>query len=144
MGGGGVVEPWASTDFLGKSWENSGRILSSPQNPGSHLPEILGFLHHQTASFAGAPIMPRDRCHVTQPRARINVSCSRAGHKGGKGGHGDHHEGLRRPAKGGYQASRVQGRDRAGQGGVMCGAWNTSLLSFLFRHLAFGAELVRY
>jgi hypothetical protein len=68
-----------------------GVLCSSPsQNSGSHLPEILGirgFLHHQTASFAGAPITPRERCHVTQPRARINVSCSRsrADHKGGTG-----------------------------------------------------------
>jgi hypothetical protein len=36
----------------------------------------------QSASFAGAPIKPRERRHVTQPRAGINVSCSRAGHKG--------------------------------------------------------------
>ena len=42
------------------------------------FPEIL-------ASFAGAPITARERCHVTQPRARINVSCSRAGHMGGGG-----------------------------------------------------------
>ena len=82
VGGGGVVEPWASSDFLGKSWESSGRIPSSPQNPGSHLPEILGILHHQTASFAGAT---RERCHVTQPRARINVSHSRVGQKGRQG-----------------------------------------------------------
>ena len=41
------------------------------------------------ASFAGAPVTPREGCHVTQPRARINVSCSRADHKGGTGGHGD-------------------------------------------------------
>jgi hypothetical protein len=44
--------------------------------------EIPGILHHQTASFAGAPEKRRDFCHVTQPRARVNVSCSRAGQKG--------------------------------------------------------------
>jgi hypothetical protein len=32
-----------------------------------------------------APITARERCHVTQPRARINVSCSRVGHKGAGG-----------------------------------------------------------
>ena len=42
---------------------------------------ILGFLHHETASFKGAPEKRRDQCHVTQPRARFNVSCSRADHK---------------------------------------------------------------
>ena len=46
--------------------------------------EKLGFLHHQTASFAGAPITDDERCHVTQPHAGINVSCSRAGHNGAK------------------------------------------------------------
>jgi hypothetical protein len=45
-----------------------------------HRQRILGILHHQTASFAGSPITTRERCHVTQPRARINVSCSRADH----------------------------------------------------------------
>ena len=34
VGGGGVVEPWASSDFVRKSWESSGRIPSSPQNSG--------------------------------------------------------------------------------------------------------------
>jgi hypothetical protein len=65
--------------------ENPGEFSSPSQNPGGHLPGILGKsgnLHHQTASFAGAPITPRERCHVTQPRAGINVCCSRAGHKG--------------------------------------------------------------
>ena len=97
-----VVEPWASSDFLGKSWENSGRIPSSTQNPGGHLPELPGKpgnLHHQTASFAGEPIMPRERCHVTQPRATINVRCSRAGHKGTKGEGRPRNGHERRPAK---------------------------------------------
>ena len=46
----------------------------------------------------------RDLCHVTQPRASINVSCSRAGQKGATGGPGDH------KTKGGYQARRGQQR----------------------------------
>ena len=78
--------------------ENPGEFSSPSQNSGSHLPGILGKsgnLHHQTASFAGAPITPRERCHVTQPRARINVRCSRAGHKGASGGRG----GLKRATK---------------------------------------------
>ena len=111
--GGGVLEPPTFS-------ENSGRISSSPQNPGGHLPEIQGIqgiLHHQTASFAGAPITIDKRCHVTQPRARINVSCSRAGHKGATGGSGDHKKGaakeLRRTAKSG---SRARVPDRAEQG----------------------------
>jgi hypothetical protein len=60
-------------------------------SPGRRLTfsEYSGISHHQTASITGAPITPRERCHVTQPRARINVSCSRAGHKGATGGRGD-------------------------------------------------------
>ena len=52
-----------------------------------HLPVILGILgilgilHHQTASIESGPEKRRDLSHVTQPRARINVSCSRADHK---------------------------------------------------------------
>ena len=41
-----------------------------------------------------APITDDERCHVTQPRARINVSCSRAGLKGATGGSGNHLEGA--------------------------------------------------
>ena len=66
-----------ASDFLGKSWG----ILELAANPGREFRENLGFLHHRAASFAGAPITPRERRHVTQPRARINVSCSRADHK---------------------------------------------------------------
>jgi hypothetical protein len=98
-GWGGVLEPWASSDFFGKSWENSGRFSSPSPNPGSHRQGIPGISHHQTASFAGAPITTRERCLVTRLRARINVSCSRAGHKGAKGGGGTTKQRLRRTAK---------------------------------------------
>ena len=97
----------ASSDFVGQSWENSGKFSSSPQILGvicREFRENLGFLHHRAASFAGAPITPREQRHVTQPRARINVSCSRAGQKGAKGG------GAGEPREGGE-------KDRAGQGG---------------------------
>ena len=60
MGGGGALELWASSDFVGKSWESSGRIPSSPQNSGSHLQGILGKSGILTASFEGAPIMTRE------------------------------------------------------------------------------------
>ena len=73
VGGGGVREPPTFS-------ENPGEFSSPSQNPGSHRHGILGFLHHETASFAGAPITDDKMCHVTQPRARINVSCSRADH----------------------------------------------------------------
>ena len=75
--------------------------------------ENLGFLHHQTASFVGAPIT-RERRHVTQPRARINVSCSRADHTGSAGPPRRVWEGQQ---KGGSQTRFPdEGRDRAGQG----------------------------
>jgi hypothetical protein len=48
-----VVEPWASSDFLGKSWESSGRIPSSPQNPGRNFASSDGIV-------AGAPITTRE------------------------------------------------------------------------------------
>ena len=44
VGEGGVLEPWASSDFLGKSWENPGKIPSPSQNPGNHRQKILGIL----------------------------------------------------------------------------------------------------
>ena len=61
--------------------ENPGEFSSPSQNPGSHLQGIPGKSGNFAASFAGAPITPRERCYVTQPRARINVSCSRADHE---------------------------------------------------------------
>jgi hypothetical protein len=82
VGEGGVLEPWASwSDFLGKSWENFGKISSPSQNPGSHRQGIDFCIIRQHRSWE------RDLCHVTQPRARVNVSCSRAGHIGGRGNH---------------------------------------------------------
>ena len=59
-------------------------------------------------SFKHAPgfsalITDDERCHVTQPRARINVSCSRAGHKGVKGHKTATREGQQRTAKDGCQ-----------------------------------------
>jgi hypothetical protein len=66
---------------------NPGKFSGSPQNPGNRRQGILGFLRHQTASFMGAPITAGKSCHVTQPGARVNVSCSRAA-TGGPGGEG--------------------------------------------------------
>ena len=43
---GGVLEP--------------GCHLSPPQIPRSHRQGILGFLHHEMASFTGAPITTRE------------------------------------------------------------------------------------
>ena len=111
-----VLEPWASSDFVGKFWA----ILELAANSGSHLqgiPGIPGFLHHRTASFAGVPITDDKRCDVTQPCARINVSCSRAGQKRGAGVGGTARGPRQRRAKDskGYQ-TRVP--DRAGQGGT--------------------------
>ena len=60
VGWGGVLEPWAMSDFLGKSWEKSWEILEPVAKSGNYQQGILGFLHHRTASFAGAPITPRE------------------------------------------------------------------------------------
>ena len=107
----GPVRP--SRKILGKSWENSGKFSSWPQNPGSHLPEILRILHHQTR-------VRRDICHVTQPRARINVSCSRASDRGSRGPQKGGCEGWvpdqQRLGSGpGYQNWGGTGRDGEGQ-----------------------------
>ena len=96
--------------------ENAGEFLSPSQNSGSHLLGILGKsgnLHHQTASFAGAPIMSQERCHVTQPRAKINVRCSHAGHKGASGGPQKGHK--KTAAKDSEGWVPELGRDRARQ-----------------------------
>ena len=117
-----MLEPLAPSDFLGKSWEMS----SSPQNPGNHRQRILGIsgiFASSDASFAGAPITPRERCHVTQPRARINVGC---GPQRGDRGSGEppkrgrrrtakDSEGQRRTAKGGCQ-TWVPGAEQDGTG----------------------------
>jgi hypothetical protein len=79
--------------------ENPGKILGNSRARRKILEVICRKFWDFLASFAGAPITPRERCHVTQPRARINVSCSCADHKGGTGGLGDH-------KKVGYKASR--------------------------------------
>ena len=118
--------------------ENPGEFSSPSQNSGSHLPVILGKsgnLRHQTASFAGAPIMTRERCHVTQPRARINVRCSRAGHKGAlrdggttKGPRKDGSKGQRRTANETAKSQRLAHRshtagDDRGTSGTNRKAW---------------------
>jgi hypothetical protein len=106
-------------ELAAKSWQ------SSAENSG-----ISGIFASSDASFAGAPITPRERCHVTQPRARINVSC---GPQRGDRGRGNHRkeggEGQRRTAKDsegqrrvgarpGYQARVPElGQNRTGQGG---------------------------
>jgi hypothetical protein len=76
--------------------------------------ENSGILGHK----ASAPITSQERCHVTQPRAGINVSCSPAGHKGATGGSGGHKKrtakGLRRGCEGWvpHQGTRQSGRGR--------------------------------
>ena len=109
-----------ASDFLGKSWGILEPVVkfweSSAGNSGKFW-ENPGFLHHQTASFVGAPITPRERRHVTQPRARINVSCSRADHKGERG---TTEKRVERTAKDSRRTAEGwvpdEGRDRAGQG----------------------------
>jgi hypothetical protein len=60
----------------------------------------------------------RDLCHVTQPRARINVSCSRAGQKRGAGVRETAIGPRQRRAKDSKGWVPDQRRDRAGQGGT--------------------------
>ena len=52
VGGGGVLEPWVSSDFLEKSWENPEPSAKSWESSAGNS----GNLIHLTASFAGAPI----------------------------------------------------------------------------------------
>ena len=71
-----------------------------------------------TSELRAPPIMAREEthlCHVTQPRARINVSCSRAGQKGATGGPGDHKKGAANAAK---DFRRVGTEPGTGQGGT--------------------------
>ena len=87
VGGGGVLEPW----------ENSGRISSSPQNSESCAGNSGIFWEF---CIIRPTITTREWCQVTQPRARINVSCSRADHKGGTGGLGDQKRTTKRVGRG--------------------------------------------
>jgi hypothetical protein len=52
---------------------------------------------------------------VTKPRARVNVSCSRAGHKVATGDSGNNREGQRKTAKEGYQTG-IPDQQRLGTG----------------------------
>ena len=61
--------------------ENPGRVLGESRAHRKILGVIcrefwenVGFLHHWTASFVGAPITTRERHYVTQLHARINVT----------------------------------------------------------------------
>jgi hypothetical protein len=101
-----------------------GRRLTLSENPGKVLGESrarrkilgvicrefrenVGILHHRTASFAGAPITDDKRCHVTQPRAKINVSCSRAGPKERQGVAGTSRQEAGKDHKKGGSQTRV-------------------------------------
>ena len=59
--GGGVVEPWASSDFVGKFWEILELAAKFSESSAGNSGKNLGILHHQTASFAGAPISTREK-----------------------------------------------------------------------------------
>ena len=87
--------------------------------------------HHSQVNQS-RPEKRRNLCHVTQPRARVNVSCSRAGPKGATGERGDHkkraaeaRKGQRRRAEGwvpdqgtrpGYQTKGGQSTGKASEG----------------------------
>jgi hypothetical protein len=62
--------------------------------------------HHSQVNQS-RPEKRRNLCHVTQPRARVNVSCSRAGHKGATGERGDHKKRAAEASKG--QRRRAEG-----------------------------------
>ena len=68
----GILEPVA------KSWE------SSAENSGNS--EIFA---SSDGIVGGCTNQAPRTCHVTQPRASVKVSCSRAGHKGVTGGRGN-------------------------------------------------------
>jgi hypothetical protein len=83
--GGGVLEPWAPSDFLRKSWEILEPVAKFWESPAGNSGKFWDFCiirRHRSRVHQSRPEKRRDLRHVTQPRARVNVSCSRAGHKG--------------------------------------------------------------
>ena len=75
-----MLGPLALSDFLGKSWE----ILEPVAK--SKFWDFCVMRRHRSRVHQSRPEKRRDLCHVTQPRAKVNVSCSRAGLKGGDRG----------------------------------------------------------
>ena len=88
FGWGGVLEPWASSDFVGKFWEILELAAKFWESSTGNSGKICDFCirRHHSRVHQSRPEERGYLSHVTQPRSRINVSCSRAGHKGGTGG----------------------------------------------------------
>ena len=90
----------ASVEVWGCGWGWCTRALGPVRLPRKILGncrarrKILGVIcrkfWHRSRVHQSRPEKRRDLCHVTQPRARINVSCSRAGQKGVTGGRGNY------------------------------------------------------
>ena len=94
-----------ASDFLGKSWgilEPAAKSWGSSAGNSGKIWEFCIIRRHRSRVLQSRPEKRRDLSHVTQPRARINVSCSRAGHKW----LGDPHE----EEWGGYRTRAGQGR----------------------------------
>ena len=98
----GVLEPLAPSDFLRKSREILEPVAKSWESPAGKFWEFCIRRHRSRSRVhQSQPEKRRDLCsHVTQPRARVKVSCSRAGHRRGGRGAGEPQEegceGLRR------------------------------------------------
>ena len=111
---GGVLEPWASSDFLGKSWGNlelAAKFWDSPAGNSGKIWEFCIIRRHRSRVHQSRPESRRDLSHMTQPRARINVSCSRANDRGSRG--------LKKTTKGPREKASegwVPGQQRVGVG----------------------------
>ena len=113
VGGSGVLEPGRRLTFS----ENPGKILRNCRARR----KILGVICRKFWDFCiirriihmvhqSRREKRRDLYHVTQPRARVNVSCSRAGHKGGV-------RGTRRRQRKGHERTTNKDQQRAAEGG---------------------------
>jgi hypothetical protein len=88
-----------SRKILGKSWEIHEPVAKSGEWVHQSRPEKRRYL-----------------CHVTQPRARVNVSCNRTDQKGQRNRRGPRNDGPREAGGGGRRRAKAGCRTKGSAG----------------------------
>jgi hypothetical protein len=103
------------TEFLRKSREILEPVAKSWESPAGNSGKFWKFCiikRHRSRVHQSRPEKRQYLWHVTQPCARVTVSCNRAGRE-------SHHEGQRRPAKASEgQRKASEGQRKASEGWV--------------------------